>query len=73
MARRLLDVTLGAGRGLRSRIVERPSLALDPPDLAGLVEDVRSVARTVLSEGELTYGVFSGDPETLSRTVLTVV
>ncbi|MEE2849099.1 MAG: hypothetical protein VX561_04460 [Pseudomonadota bacterium] len=70
---RLLDTTVSAGPGLRSRIVERPGLALAPADLAALVEDVRSIARSVLSDGDLTYGIFSGDPETLSRTVLTVV
>ncbi|WP_242076393.1 hypothetical protein [Brevundimonas diminuta] len=70
---RLLDTTVGAGPGLRSRIAERPGLALAPADLAALVEDVRSIARSVLSDGDLTYGIFSGDPETLSRTVLTVV
>lgn len=70
---RLLDTTVSAGPGLRSRIVERPGLALAPADLAALVADVRSIARSVLSDGDLTYGIFSGDPETLSRTVLTVV
>lgn len=70
---RLLDTTVSAGPGLQSRIVERPGLALAPADLAALVEDVRSIARSVLSDGDLTYGIFSGDPETLSRTVLTVV
>lgn len=70
---RLLDTTVSAGPGLRSRIVERPGLGLAPADLAALVEDVRSIARSVLSDGDLTYGIFSGDPETLSRTVLTVV
>lgn len=70
---RLLDTTVGAGPGLRSRIVERPGLALAPADLAALVKDVRSIARSVLDDGDLTYGIFSGDPETLSRTVLTVV
>lgn len=70
---RLLDTTVNAGPGLQSRIVERPGLALAPADLAALVEEVRSIARSVLSDGDLTYGIFSGDPETLSRTVLTVV
>jgi len=70
---RMLDTTVSAGPGLRSRIVERPGLTLAPADLAALVEDVRSVARSVLSDGDLTYGIFSGNKETLSRTVLTVV
>ncbi|MDR6529825.1 hypothetical protein J2800_000549 [Caulobacter rhizosphaerae] len=70
---RYIDTTLPAGRGLRSRIVERPALALEPDDLARMIADIRAVARTTLGENELTYGVFSGDRETLSRTVLTVV
>ena len=73
MTPRLLDTTVGAGSGLRSRIVERPGLALAPADLAVLIEDVRSIARSVLGDRDLTYGIFAGDPETLSRTVLTVV
>jgi len=73
VGKRFLDTTLGAGRGLRSRIVECPSLALGPDDLAELVRDVRSIASATLGEGELTYGVFSGDHDTLSRTVLTIV
>ena len=73
VALRLLDTTVSAGPGLRSRIVERPGLALAPADLAALVEDVRSIARSVLGERDLTYGLFSGDSEALSRTVLTVV
>jgi len=72
-ALRLLDTTVSAGPGLYSRIVERPGLGLAPDDLSALVEDVRSVARSVLGDRDLAYGVFSGDPETLSRTVLTVV
>ncbi len=70
---RLLDTTLNSGRGLRSRIVERPGLALSPAALSELVEDVRSIARSVLGERDLAYGVFSGDPETMARTVLTIV
>jgi GNAT superfamily N-acetyltransferase len=70
---RLLDTTVGAGSGLRSRIVERPGLSLACDDLAVLVEDVRSIARSVLGDRDLSYGIFSGDPETLSRTVLTIV
>lgn len=73
VAIRPLDTTMGAGPGLRSRIVERPGLGLKPDDLAALIEDVRSIARSVLGERDLAYGIFSGDQETLSRTVLTVV
>ena len=37
------------------------------------MEDVRSIARSVLGDRNLSYGIFSGDPETLSRSVLTIV
>jgi hypothetical protein len=73
VALRLLDTTVSAGPGLYSRIVERPGLGLAPADLESLVSDVRSIAHSVLGDRNLNYGIFSGDPETLSRTVLTVV
>lgn len=72
-APRLLDMMVSAGSGLRSRIVERPGMGLASADLAALVENVRSIAHSVLGDCDLTYGLFSGDPETLARTVLTVV
>jgi hypothetical protein len=72
-ALRLLDTTMAAGPGLYSRIVERPGLGLAPGDLEALIADVRSIAHSVLGDRDLVYGIFSGDPETLSRTVLTVV
>jgi hypothetical protein len=72
-AMRLLDTTMGAGPGLYSRIVERPGVGLTRGDLEALIADVRAIAHSVLGDRDLAYGIFSGDPETLSRTVLTVV
>ncbi|MEM7480389.1 MAG: hypothetical protein AAF481_04390 [Acidobacteriota bacterium] len=68
-----LDVQLNTGAGVRTRIVERPSRSLEAKECARLVADLRTVARSVLSDGELTYGVLTGDPERLSRLVVTVL
>jgi hypothetical protein len=61
------------GRGLRLRIVERPGLALSADDLAGLCADLRQVARAVLPEGDLEYGVLGGDRERLESAVITLI
>jgi hypothetical protein len=71
--RRYLNLTMGVGRGLRLRIVERPGLALAPVALDALVADLRQVARAVLPEGDLEYGVLGGDRERLDATVVTIV
>jgi hypothetical protein len=70
---RFLKLTMGVGRGLRLRIIERPGLSLPPSDLAALVEDLRRVSRAVLPAGDLTYGVLRGDRERLDNAVITVV
>ena len=56
--RRCLDLTLPAGEGLSLRIVERPGLNLSAEALAQLVDDLKAVARTTLTRGDLDYGVF---------------
>jgi hypothetical protein len=61
------------GRGLSLRIVERPGLSLAPGELAALVEDLRQVARAVLPDGDLEYGVLGGDRSRLDASVVTVV
>ena len=43
---RYLKVTMGVGRGLKLRIVERPGLSLSPRDLEALAADLRRVAET---------------------------
>lgn len=68
-----LDLSLSPTPGVRTRIVDRPGLWMESDALAALVEDVRVVARETLPEGDLTYGVLSGDPERLKASVLTVV
>ncbi len=64
---------MGAGRGLKLRIVERPGLSLSPQALADLTADLRRVAQSVLPDGELDYGVLSGDRERLENAVITLV
>ena len=68
-----LKLTMGVGRGLRLRIIERPGLSLSPQALAELKDDLRRVARAVLPEGELDYGVFGDDRTRLENAVITLV
>lgn len=70
---RLLNLSMPVGHGLRLRIVERPALSLAADALAGLLGDLRSVARRVLPDGELRYGVLGGDRERLKNTVVTAL
>lgn len=68
-----LDLTLATHSGLTTRIVGRPGAILDDADLGRLVADLRAVAARTLAAGELTYGVFSGDRERLSKTIVTLI
>jgi hypothetical protein len=58
---------------MRVRILERPGLWMPEPELARLVEDLRSVVRTCVPVGELGYGAASGSRDRLDASVLTVV
>jgi GNAT superfamily N-acetyltransferase len=64
---------MGVGRGLKLRIVERPGVSLAPPALAALLADLRAIARKVLPEGDLEYGVLGGERDRLDNSVITVV
>jgi hypothetical protein len=68
-----LDVTLRTHPGLSTRIIERPGATLDDAGLEQLVEQLRQVVGRTLSNGALTYGVFSGEREQLSQTIVTLV
>ncbi|MEM7723207.1 MAG: hypothetical protein AAF376_12620 [Pseudomonadota bacterium] len=46
---------------------------MSPEDLRALSEDLITVASKTLPRGALTYGVFSGDPERLKSSVITLV
>lgn len=73
LGRRYMDVTLRSGPDYVVRIIERPGLWMDPAALAALSHDLRTVATRTLGAGNLTYGVFSGDPSRMGAVVITLV
>lgn len=68
-----LDLSLGAGAEATVRIVERPGLWMDDAALGAIVAALRAVAASTLPDGELNYGVLTGDRERLSRAVITLI
>src|SRR3954451_22526741 len=68
-----IDLTLRTHTGMTTRIVESPGLSLSQQDLDDLVEDLRTIAGKTLSAGSLTYGIFSGDRDRLSRAIITLL
>ena len=68
-----IDLTLRTHAGLTTRIVESPGKSLSEPELAELVVQLRTVAGKTLPAGSLTYGIFSGERERLSRAIVTLI
>ena len=68
-----IDLTIRTHAGLVTRIVETPGLSLSEAELGELVSQLRVVAGKTLPEESLTYGIFSGDRERLSRAVVTLI
>src|SRR4051794_8696567 len=68
-----IDLTLRTHARLTTRIVESPGLSLSQPDLDALVADLRAIAGKTLPAGSLTYGIFSGKRERLSRAIVTLI
>jgi hypothetical protein len=68
-----IDLTLRTHAGLTTRIIESPGLSLSQVDLDELVSQLRTVAGKTLPAGDLTYGIFSGDRERLSRAIVTLI
>ncbi|WP_249158567.1 hypothetical protein [Bradyrhizobium jicamae] len=68
-----IDLTLRTHAGLRTRIVEQPGRALPKTELDDLVSQLRIVAAKTLPQDQLTYGIFSGEPERLSRAIITLI
>ena len=68
-----IDLTLRTHEGLTTRIVESPGRALGEDDLERLVAQLRVVAGKTLPAGDLSYGIFSGKRERLSRAIVTVI
>src|SRR5882724_2853863 len=68
-----IDLTLRTHTGLQTRIVESPGLSLSQQDLDVLVADLRTIAGKTLPAGSLSYGIFSGDRDRLSRAIITLI
>ena len=68
-----IDLTLRTHAGLITRIVESPGLSLSQAELDELVAHLRTVAGKTLPAGSLTYGIFSGERERLSRAIVTLI
>ena len=68
-----INARLPAGKRLSARIVERPGRWMDADASAALTEELKTVARTVLDEKELAYGVFDARGDALSRSLITVL
>lgn len=68
-----LDLAFKTSPEFRARIVEFPGLWMSAPDIAGLREDLRSVAQRSVADGSLDYGVFSEREDVLARTIVTLV
>ena len=68
-----IDLTLRTHAGQLTRIVESPGLSLSEAELEALVAQLRIVAAKTLPAQSLTYGIFSGEREKLSRAVVTLI
>jgi hypothetical protein len=68
-----LDLTLRTHAGLSTRIIESPGLSLSEGELEALLSQLRIVAGKTLPEASLAYGIFSGEPERLSRAIVTLI
>jgi hypothetical protein len=68
-----IDLTLRTHAGLVTRIVESPGRSLSEGELEQLVSQLRIVAGKTLPAGSLTYGIFSGEREKLSRAIVTLI
>lgn len=68
-----LDITFSASRTHMVRIVERPSLWMEPAELDDFAGKLRRVASATLPAGDLEYGIFGKNTGSLSRSIVTLV
>jgi hypothetical protein len=68
-----IDLTLRTHEGFSTRIIESPGRALGEDELERLVAQLRVVAGKTLPAGDLSYGIFSGERERLSRAIVTLI
>lgn len=69
----LLDLRLRTGSNVSTRIIERPGAWMSDDELQALLVDLRNVAKRTLPDGDLTYGVLSGDRGRLSNSIVTIL
>jgi hypothetical protein len=73
LAQPSIDLTLRTHAGLRTRIIESPGVSLPQDELDALLAQLRAVAARTLPQESLTYGIFSGERERLSRAIVTLI
>jgi hypothetical protein len=73
LAQPTIDLNLRTHPGHLTRIIESPGLSLPQDELERLVAQLRNVAAKTLPASELSYGIFSGERERLSRAIVTLI
>jgi hypothetical protein len=68
-----LDLTLRINAEVTSRIVERPGRWMPDPEIGKLLTELRSVAQRTLSMGDLEYGILTGTPDRLEKSIVTIL
>lgn len=68
-----LDLRLRTGGNISTRIVEQPGVWMRDDALEPLIRDIRSIAGKTLPDGDLTYGVLSGDRARLAQSIVTIL
>lgn len=68
-----LDLRLRTGGNISTCIIERPGAWMTDAELTALLGDLRAVAQRTLPDGDLTYGVLSGDRKRLADSIVTVL
>lgn len=68
-----LDVSLRPAAGISARIIEYPGRWMASEDIARLVADLRAVAAKASPKGDLDYGILTGDPDRLAKSIVTVL
>ena len=73
LRKKQLDLLIQTGKGLETRIVERPGEWMTKDELTELSNALVEIAVHTLPKGSLSYGVFSGDHKHLTQSVITLV
>lgn len=68
-----LDVSLKPTAHVTARIVEKPGLWMSQHEIEILLSDLRSIARSTLPEGDLNYGILTGEHDRLTKSIVTIL